>query len=112
METDQTRKINRLNRSLVKVIQTILLKSPRLAALQVRDVLVDRSWKVARVWLSGPTNQLELIDNDRISIQNQLPRYLKLRQTPKLLFLPDDRYLDHMEELFQTLGDQHRRRPR
>ena len=103
MEIPQGRKISRLNRALLKAIGSIILNDSNFNKLLVRDVLVDPSLKSARVWLTGPKDQVELINAKRISIQNQLPRHLKIRETPKLTFLLEDQYLDHMEQLFQAL---------
>lgn len=103
MEIDRGRKIDRLNRALNKSIQAIFLQNPRYNQLSVKDVLADPTFKTARVWLTGPKNQIELVVIERTAVQRKLSNHLKLRETPKLTFVVDDRYLEHIEELFNTI---------
>lgn len=79
---------------------------PDLQELEIVDVLIDPSYEHGRVWLKTSVEGLAAIKSKRVDIQNQLSRYIKLRKTPKLTFIIDDRYLDHIDNLFNKIEDE------
>ncbi|MBI4948135.1 hypothetical protein HY844_01065 [Candidatus Berkelbacteria bacterium] len=92
-----------IKKALPKVIYPLI---PDLQELEIVDVLIDPSYDHGRVWLKTSVESFNEIKSKRVDIQNQLSRFVKLRKTPKLTFIIDDRYLDHIDNLFNKIEDE------
>lgn len=100
------RKLEQLNIALKKALGTVILRElPELPSFTVSDVLLDPSFQHGRVWIKAGTETIDLINEKRAAIQKSLPRYVKTRYTPKLTFLQDDSYLEHIDELFSEIDN-------
>jgi ribosome-binding factor A len=98
-------KIEQVSQSLKKALGQVLLKEfPHQTELAIADVLVDPNFKSARVWLRATRELMIQINKHRGKIQSELGKYIEGRYTPKLTFLVDDNYLEHLDELFYKLG--------
>ena len=99
------RKLEQVNQSFKKALGQILLKAvPDADHLTVADVLIDPSLQHGRVWLKTTPSTLKRVEEKRPEIQRMLVRYVKTRYTPRLTFLTDDNYLDHLDDLFLQVG--------
>lgn len=98
------RKLEQLNIALKKALTTTIMRElPELPSFTINDVLLDPSFQHGRVWIKAGTGVVELINGKRAVIQKSLTRYVKLRYTPKLTFLQDDSYLEHIDQLFSEV---------
>lgn len=98
-------KLEQVNQAVKKALGTAVYKQiPDIENFSIVDVLIDPSYEHGRVWVTTTPEGLELLNQKRVDIQNSISRYVKLRYTPKLTFIMDDRYLDHMDDLFSKVG--------
>lgn len=99
-------RLEQLNIAYKKALGTVLLKEfPQVLPLSVTDVLINPSTQSARVWLETTPETLRQVQAKRNEIQNAVNKLLSMRYTPKLTFMIDDHYLDHIDELFDELGE-------
>lgn len=99
-------RLEQYNQAYKKAIGEILLKVfPGTLPLSVSSVLLDPSFRQGRVWLITTKEILKLVEAKRPEIQNALRTKVTARYTPRLEFLLDDKYVDHIEELFEKLEE-------
>jgi len=100
-------KLEQFNQSLKKVLGQILLKRyPEELTVTVTDVLLDPSFQHGRVWVRCSPELLIRLNKQHGEIQGEIKFYLKSRYTPKLEFLADDEYVEHLDQLFETTNRQ------
>ncbi len=96
-------KLEQFNQSLKKALGQILLKRyPEELTATVTDVLLDPSFQHGRVWVRCSPELLIKLNKQRGEVQSDIKLYLKTRYTPKLEFLIDDNYVEHLDQLFET----------
>jgi ribosome-binding factor A len=100
------RDIEQKNQSYRKALGKVLLKVFPGESLIVTDVLLDPSMKHGKVWIKGSTEGIEQINKKKGDISQELKRYVNTRYMPSLEFVLDDRYLDHIDELFSEVIDE------
>lgn len=101
----QSNRLEQLNVAYKKALGEVLLKEfPHLTNLTVADVLIDPSTQSGRVFLATTSSILEELTKKRGDIQNMLKKYIKGRYTPRLTFLADDNYLNHLDNLFEKVN--------
>lgn len=94
-------KSGRLNASIQKVLGELLqrsVKDPRLDAVSISGVELNRDHSVARVFYTvlgqeggdGPGPSADALKKARRYLQQQVGRTLHLRQAPELRFVPDE----------------------
>ncbi len=97
-------KLEQYNQSFKKAIGSVIYKLiPNIPSFTVTDVLIDPSLRTGRVWVRTTPEGFKLIEEKRVDIQNNIKRFVKTRYTPKLSFVADDRYLDHLDNLFSEV---------
>lgn len=100
-------RVEQVSQSLKKVLGELLLQEfPNVLPLSVVDVLVDPSLRHARTWLRTTPETLELVQQKRADLQLEIIRRLKLPQTPKLEFIVDNQYLEHIDTLFEKMHEE------
>lgn len=98
--------IEQRNQAYKKALGQVMLKQFPDASIIVADVLLDPSMQHGKVWLRTGTEALELIKHKKGQISRLLQRYVKTRYMPSLEFVIDDRYLDHLDNLFGKIDQQ------
>ena len=97
-------KLEQYNQAFKKALGTIVYKViPDIESFTVTDFLLDPSFMNARVWVKTTEPGLKRLEEKRADIQAQLKNYVKTRYTPKLTFILDDKYLDHLDALFSEV---------
>lgn len=100
------RDIEQKNQSYRKALGRVLLKVFPGESLIVTDVLLDPSMKHGKVWIKGSTEGIEKINKKKGDVSNELKKYVNTRYMPSLEFVLDDRYLDHIDELFSEVSNE------
>ena len=97
-------RLEKLNIAYKKALGEVLLKEfSHVAHLSVSDVIIDPSTQTGRVYLATDPDILNLINQRRGDIQQQLTKYIQTRYTPKFSFVIDDNYLNHIDQLFDSI---------
>lgn len=97
-------KLEQYNQAFKKALGTIVYKViPDIESFTVTDFLLDPSFMNARVWVRTTNDDLKHLEEKRADIQGHLKDYVKTRYTPKLTFILDDSYLDHIDTLFSEV---------
>jgi ribosome-binding factor A len=101
-------KLEQINQAYKKAISQVLLKLfPEPGEIVIGEVLIDPSMQHGKVWLSCSKEMLARVEKRRSEIQMMTQRYVKTRYIPKLYFFIDDKYTEHMEDLFEKIEEEH-----
>lgn len=101
----QKSKLEQYNQAYKKALPAAVIKLiPDIGALTIVDVLIDPSLKHGKVWVRVSAENLERLRDRRGDIQKEITTHVKTRYTPKLEFIQDDQYLEHLDDLFATIA--------
>lgn len=101
----QKSKLEQYNQAYKKALPGAIIKLiPDLGTITIADVLIDPSLTHGKVWVRVSVEGLSRIEERRGDIQKEIVKHVKTRYTPKLQFIQDDQYLDHLDDLFASLG--------
>lgn len=99
-------KIEQLNQSYKKALGEVIQKEYSGESIIIEDVLLDPSMQHGKVWLICTPEQLDIIQQNRSTIQRLAQKYLATRYTPKIDFLISDNYLGKIDNLFSKVENE------